>query len=178
MFAIFRTAPETILDFNLLFFRQFPAEVLRVETPTYQAVSGWSLPTNPLCCNGANDYAFRGTATEGDGRDILLVNGGYQPRMTLLSDTWTRWRMLFSGAKGWFTVQILDADTMQPAPQCEMQLTNKDGIYLMDMPRKVPSLILPSGVCACLRRLHHCSSCLAPSKQPSAVPSAAPAVLY
>lgn len=26
-----------------------------------------------------------------------------------------------------------------------MQLIGKDGIYLMDLPRKVPSLLLPSG---------------------------------
>lgn len=76
---------------------------------------------NPLCCNGENGYAF--TAPKAD---LLLVNGGYQPRIAMASNTWVRWRMLFSGSKGWSTFQILTHD-LKKAPECELQLLSKDG---------------------------------------------------
>jgi len=72
-----------------------------------------------LCCG--NDTGF--TAAN---KDLLLLNGGYQPRMTLASNTWQRWRMLFSGASRYITLQILTT-SLQYAPECEMQMIAKDG---------------------------------------------------
>ena len=39
-------------------------------------------------------------AAEGDGRNLVIVNGGYKPIVTLYENTWHRWRLLYSGAKG------------------------------------------------------------------------------
>lgn len=157
LWAVLKAAPELVLDVQLYFFKVAmqgtPAEAaFLIEDPNYQTVSNSSNPKNPLCCDGDNGYAFKA-----QNQDLLLLNGGYQPRITLPSNTWQRWRMLFSGAKGWSSFQVLTPD-LQPAPECELQLLNKDGIYMMKVPRLVPALVLASG-----SRLEVLVRCAAPA---------------
>ena len=43
-------------------------------------------------------------ADRGRGLNVLTVNGAYQPIVRVQSDTWQRWRILYSGIKvrrGW-----------------------------------------------------------------------------
>jgi hypothetical protein len=58
---------------------------------------------NPYCCErpavSANGHTFMGALTQGLGADRFLVNGGYQPRISMQHRTWQRWRFLFSGSK-------------------------------------------------------------------------------
>jgi FtsP/CotA-like multicopper oxidase with cupredoxin domain len=72
------------------------------------------------------------------------MNGGLEPVITLKGDKWQRWRILYAGIKGFFVLRIVDENTGQPAPQCELQLYAKDGVYLMNLPRPVTAMLLAS----------------------------------
>jgi hypothetical protein len=49
-----------------------------------------------------------------------------QPVISMAEGVWYRWRMLYSGAKGWSTFRFLDTQ-MQNSQQCEWLLIAKDG---------------------------------------------------
>eukprot|EP00775_Hariotina_reticulata_P008464 gene8464-8648_t len=170
IFALLRTAPDLMLDITLLFFQQDSLGVpAAAANPTYQWVSGDanntstpSFPKNPLCCDSnRTGYAFFGSATQGQGTNILTVNGGFQPVISMYENTWTRMRVLFSGAKGWFVAQILERELATEAlantDRCEIQMIAKDGVYLMKIPRLVPALLLASA-----NRVEGFVKCLAP----------------
>lgn len=112
--------------------------------------SNTTLPPNPLCCNAnRTGYAFRGSATEGNGSDLIFLNGGWQPRITMHDGSWVRWRFLMSSAKGWVVLQLLEKDeadgSLAFSERCEMMMIAKDGVFLMQIPRRVPALLLASG---------------------------------
>lgn len=54
-----------------------------------------------------------------------------QPIITLPDSTWHRWRLLYSGQKNWFVLQLLEQDlgtgVLAFSDRCELQLTAKDG---------------------------------------------------
>eukprot|EP00882_Tetradesmus_deserticola_P006173 GHRQ01006498.1.p1 GENE.GHRQ01006498.1~~GHRQ01006498.1.p1 ORF type:complete len:314 (+),score=40.13 GHRQ01006498.1:534-1475(+) len=98
-------APDTIIDLQLFFFK-YAADPLNVnnananlDDANFQIASKNS--SNPYCCgrgqNGRN--VFTNTLTRGLGGNRFLINGGYQPRISLQHNTWQRWRFLYSGAK-------------------------------------------------------------------------------
>lgn len=145
-------APDAILDLQLFFFQYAadpanPAnEKVNLDNANLQIAS--KNASNPYCCDkrsAMNGHPFMGGLTQGLGANRFLINGGYQPRISLQHNTWTRWRFLFSGAKGFAAIAIVDPSTNQVSPDCEMQLIAKDGIYLPLLPRKVQALLLPSG---------------------------------
>lgn len=161
MQALIATAPEVLLDISLLFFKlaSNPAKVW--DSPTYQLVSNYSSPQNPLCCDSKNGWVFGGSMTKGNGTDILLVSGAYKPVITMADGVWYRWRMLYSGAKGWSTFRFLDT-AMANSKQCEWLLIAKDGVYLMNIPRKVEAVLMSSG-----NRLEAMVRCSLPSRSSS-----------
>eukprot|EP00882_Tetradesmus_deserticola_P009431 GHRQ01009955.1.p1 GENE.GHRQ01009955.1~~GHRQ01009955.1.p1 ORF type:complete len:324 (+),score=113.19 GHRQ01009955.1:482-1453(+) len=124
--ALLATSPEVLLDISLLFFKLAANPAKYIDSPTYQYVSNASSPTNPLCCSGKHGYKFGGAMTSANGTDILLVSGAYKPVLTMAEGVWYRWRMLYSGAKGWSTFRFLDA-SMQNSQRCEWLLMAKDG---------------------------------------------------
>jgi hypothetical protein len=83
---------------------------------------------NPYCCSkpDTNGHAFQGTATGNlamnmTGQDIYLINGGYQPQISMQSDTWQRWRFLYSGAKVRVAAGCQKAQTKHCARPCSWQ---------------------------------------------------------
>jgi hypothetical protein len=64
---------------------------------------------NPYCCErrSTNGHAFMGSMTQGLGENRFLINGGYQPRISLKHNTWQRWRFLYSGAKVCVTCYVI-----------------------------------------------------------------------
>ncbi|KAF8065746.1 yipf1 [Scenedesmus sp. PABB004] len=86
----------------------------------------------------------RGTAVRGRGQDVLMVNGGYQPVHNMPEGVWQRWRMLFSGIKGFMVFSFYDAATNKTTNACELQLYAKDGVYLMSLPRRVDAMFFAS----------------------------------
>jgi hypothetical protein len=49
-----------------------------------------------------------------------------QPVISMAEGVWYRWRMLYSGAKGWSTFRFVDANGRN-SQQCEWMLLSKDG---------------------------------------------------
>lgn len=105
-----------------------------------------------LCCNstglpGAHDNRkgtgkLRGTLSN---QNVALINGGYQPIISMKSNEWQRWRMLHSGFKRFMDLQIFDNDSGQVTNECDMMLLAKDGVYLMEIPRPITNVVLSSG---------------------------------
>ena len=83
---------------------------------------------------------------------MLTVNGAYQPVVRVAANTWQRWRVLYSGIKGFFVLSVYDADTNAPTQACEMQLYAKDGVYVQALPRRVGGLFLGAASRAEVRR--------------------------
>jgi hypothetical protein len=54
------------------------------------------------------------------------VLGVLQPVISMTEGVWYRWRLLYSGAKGWSTFRFLDTN-MRNSQQCEWLLIAKDG---------------------------------------------------
>ncbi len=106
-------------------------------------------PRNPLCCgNNSTANTVQGPLSASGSsikNDTLLLNGGYQPVMTMEAGVYQRWRVLHTGYKNWVDIQILDASTKMPTEDCELSLIAKDGIYLKTIPRTVDHIYLASG---------------------------------
>lgn len=107
-------------------------------TADQQYLDTASEPSTRLCCNTTDTlYPFKA-----DQNDFALVNGAYMPRIRLPKGAWRRWRILNASIQDMYEISVVLAnDTSKPAP-CEFLLYAKDGVYMMQIPRKVPALYL------------------------------------
>ena len=76
--------------------------------------------------------------------DFTLVNGMFEPVLTVAPGEWTRWRLIYPGQQA-HPAQALDLAVAAPNIGCEMQLLAKDGIYLADAPRQISQARVPAG---------------------------------
>ena len=60
--------------------------------------------------------------------NVVLINGQYQPTISLAANRWYRWRTVFAA---------VDAVLEPMLTGCELKLLAKDGIYLHQAPRDV-----------------------------------------
>jgi FtsP/CotA-like multicopper oxidase with cupredoxin domain len=72
--------------------------------------------------------------------EFRLVNGQYQPTVTMQPGEWQRWRIVWGNWGG----DRLNAH-FNDSTNCEMQLLAKDGIYIQDYPRSITSATIPTG---------------------------------
>ena len=86
------------------------------------------------------DNKFVINFTEEGTDKFSLVNGQYQPTITMKPGEWQRWRIIWAD----WDAGILNAHFGDSAP-CEMQLLAKDGIYIQDYPRLITSALVPHG---------------------------------
>lgn len=112
-----------------------------------QALSALSEPQNLLCCDDAAVASGEGALLTGSNADsdLMLVNGAWQPVIPVTSGVAQRWRLANTGYKRFADLQIVDEDTKQLTSACELQLVAKDGLYLMQIPRKVDHIFLAPG---------------------------------
>lgn len=89
------------------------------------AVSGDNLYTN-----SDNYYP------DENGYSFTLVNGQYQPTVTLTQGKWTRFRIIFSSLLDVLELQFTSNDI-----GCEWYLLAKDGIYVYGAPRDLQSTV-------------------------------------
>ena len=127
----------------------FPGATASLDDTSIPVWSELSNPRNPLCCGNATTantvqgpLLASGSAVK---NDTLMLNGGYQPVMTMESGVYQRWRVLHTGYKNWADIQILDPSTKTATNDCELLLLAKDGIYLKNIPRVVDHIFLASG---------------------------------
>ena len=149
-----RRAPEVIMHFELFTFAPpnpwndsatqgwydyIGPFFSSLDDANVQTVSALSDRQNPMCCSGA--HSVHGSAND---KDILLLNGGYQPKLTMKAGQWQRWRMVHTGYKRFLDLQILDKSG-GVAPSCQLMLLAKDGVYIPQMPRAVDPVFLTAG---------------------------------
>ncbi|KAI8477153.1 MAG: hypothetical protein J3K34DRAFT_455469 [Monoraphidium minutum] len=150
--AVTEVAADVILDIQLFFFKtptkknvkkelRFSKTIDDINNGAYQYYSEISLPVNPYGTK-SNKAKGRATTFKGRGLNVLLVNGGYMPIVKMQAGVWQRQRILYSGIKGFMVIAFFDAATNLPTKACEMQLYAKDGVYLMNLPRKIDGIFL------------------------------------
>ena len=131
---VLESSPDQLLHLQLMTFKA-PASRNPWNDANIQLAA--SEGDSPLCCDDKDLY---GTKTD---VDIGFVNGGYQPTIRLKAGEWSRWRMAMAGYKRYMSLEILDEDGNDA--DCDMQLLAKDGVYLMQVPRKINYVLLPAG---------------------------------
>lgn len=72
--------------------------------------------------------------------EFRLVNGQYQPTITMQPGEWQRWRIIWGNWGG----DNLNAH-FNDSTNCEMKLLAKDGIYIQDYPRSINTATIPTG---------------------------------
>ena len=73
-------------------------------------------------------------------REFTMVNGQYQPTLTIQPGEWRRWRIIWGSWLG----DHLNLH-FEDSSGCEMQLLAKDGIYIQDYPREISVATIPTG---------------------------------
>lgn len=96
----------------------------------------WMAEANadPLRMNGTNK-----------GADVIIVNGGYLPIVTMPAGGWHRWRIMNAAIQNILSLAFIDPATQLPVNKCEMRMFAKDGQYMMQIPRTVTNLYPGSG---------------------------------
>lgn len=61
------------------------------------------------------------------------------------SGKWQRWRLAHTGYKRFMVLQIIDPVSNAPTDACEIHLLAKDGIYLLNIPRRTGFIFLSAG---------------------------------
>lgn len=121
--------------------------------------------TDLACCACRREFVFSGSATENNGTNLILVNGGFQPRISMPAHTWHRWRVLYSASKGWMVLQVLERSSdgsLSLSNLCELQMTAKDGAK-----RPTATACVPPTACAGLCTHLLCCAPHAPAAAPT-----------
>lgn len=134
-----KSAKEVIIHISLLSLSP-PNVLFPQEDPNYQILS--AAGNSNLCCgqNGTN-----GALGIGSNLDIAFINGALQPIIPIQSGKWQRWRLVHTGIKRYFDIQIIDPETNAPTKDCEIKLIAKDGVYPLRIPRHIDHLVIPAG---------------------------------
>jgi FtsP/CotA-like multicopper oxidase with cupredoxin domain len=70
-------------------------------------------------------------------QNFVLVNGQYEPKITVDQGKWYRFRMVMSSTQ--------DGIMFTAPAGCDLELLGHDGIYLYDAPRTVEAIVIPPG---------------------------------
>ncbi|KAL4525567.1 hypothetical protein Ndes2437B_g04012 [Nannochloris sp. 'desiccata'] len=135
---ILNSVPDYVLHIELLTFG--PPVASNVSDANYQKLSEEGNST--LCCGVSPSNELKGL---GEDEDIAFINGGYQPVIPATSGKWQRWRLAHTGYKRFMVLQIIDPVSNTPTDACEIHLLAKDGIYLLNIPRRTDFIFLSAG---------------------------------
>mmetsp|Transcript_51553 Transcript_51553/g.112223 ORF Transcript_51553/g.112223 Transcript_51553/m.112223 type:complete len:706 (+) Transcript_51553:263-2380(+) len=107
--------------------QEFVMVILHVNSELMKVYSGM-YEANCFTSGGSDtDCKDRYWGTQsGDGFNVLLVNGQYQPKLEITANRWYRMRMLFSS---------IDVAISPVISGCTTKLLAKDGVYLHQAPR-------------------------------------------
>ena len=113
-----------------------------LDFPNIQFMEEASLPAMTIGNGTSPQYPLVVNAKQ----DLILVNGGYLPRIRLPVNTWQRWRILQAGIQYVLSLGVVDS-VANPVPvgNCTIKIFSKDGVYMPLIPRTVQTLILGSG---------------------------------
>jgi FtsP/CotA-like multicopper oxidase with cupredoxin domain len=124
------------------------------DNPNYQLVAEQANVT--YCCDepGENDDrpvedqqgTLSGTAIKGTtGEDLVFLNGGYQPTLSMSTGVWQRWSMVMASFNGALLMQVIDPATGEATDACDVLKLSSDGLWAMTIPRPVTYMLIPSG---------------------------------
>ncbi|KAI7838549.1 hypothetical protein COHA_007692 [Chlorella ohadii] len=156
VWGLMQEVPDQILHLALLTFADPSAATLKAQPDedsardldaNYQYYSKTVQPSNVYCCNETNADNEASLPLLGSmaNETFVLVNGGYEPVLTMEAGRYQRWRVVNTGYKGLVDLVVLDPATLLPTNSCDLQLLAKDGVYLMEIPRQVDHIFLVSG---------------------------------
>eukprot|EP00889_Picochlorum_renovo_P001523 jgi/Picre1/28553/NNA_003955.t1 len=97
------------------------------------------------CCDEGNRNSTMALYGTGIMDDLVFLNGGFQPLITMKSGVWQRWSMALASYKSSLLMQIVDQKTQNATDACEIMLISKDGVFVMEIPRTVSYMHLSSG---------------------------------
>ena len=133
-----------------------PVETVWDNNPNFQFAAEQANVT--YCCDepGENDDrpvedqlgTLSGTAISANlttGQDLVFLNGGYQPTMSMSAGVWQRWSMVMASYNGALLMQVRDPATGEGTDACEIMKLSSDGVWAMEIPRPVSYMLVPSG---------------------------------
>ena len=97
------------------------------------------------CCDEKNENSPNALYGTGTTEDLVFLNGGFQPLMTMTSGVWQRWLMNLASYKSSLLMQVVDQKTGNVTDACDIMLVSKDGVFVMEIPRSVSYMHVPSG---------------------------------
>ena len=97
------------------------------------------------CCDEGNENSPNALYGTGTMDDLVFLNGGFQPLVTMKSGVWQRWSMTLASYKSSLLMQFVDPKTGIATDACEIMLISKDGVFVMEIPRTVSYMHVPSG---------------------------------
>jgi hypothetical protein len=90
---------------------------------------------------------------------LVFANGQALPtRMGMESHIWHRFRMLFASIKYHVTIAVVEEASTNGAT-CDFELIAKDGVYLPEIPRAIPAILLWPGSRADVAISCRCETC-------------------
>ena len=124
------------------------------DNPNYQLVAEQANVT--YCCKDPGEIdgspvedqqgTLFGTAINGTtGDDLVFLNGGYQPTMSMASGVWQRWSMVMASYNGALLMQVVETNTEKATDSCEVMKLASDGVFAMTIPRPVTYMMVPAG---------------------------------
>ncbi|KAG2422369.1 hypothetical protein HXX76_016094 [Chlamydomonas incerta] len=144
LLGIMRAQPlelSTILRFDALWFRNTSTGEPGDDSIPFLGADPGEGNVSPLLYDVLPDGTAQPKYSNAAGRDWGLVNGAFQPTITLTDNTYARWQLLNTMTMKWLDLtfqQVLADGSMQPA-DCSIWLLGRDAVPLPLLPRRLQS---------------------------------------
>ncbi|KAG2422368.1 hypothetical protein HXX76_016093 [Chlamydomonas incerta] len=144
LLGIMRAQPlelSTILRFDALWFRNTSIGEPDDDSIPFIGADPGGANVSPLLYDVLPDGTAQPKYSNAAGRDWGLVNGAFQPTITLTDNTYARWQLLNTMTMKWLDLtfqQVLADGSMQPA-DCSIWLLGRDAVPLPLLPRRLQS---------------------------------------
>ncbi|KAG2431909.1 hypothetical protein HXX76_009400 [Chlamydomonas incerta] len=138
---------STRLQFNGLWFRKTPDGGLDDDTLPFLGLAPGGQFVSPLLYNVLPNGTAVPRYTNTAGRDWGLVNGAFQPTISITEKTYARWQLLNTMTMKWLDLTIQQVDEKDGSLQladCDFFLLARDGVPLPVIPRKLRSNPAPA----------------------------------
>ncbi|KAG2422365.1 hypothetical protein HXX76_016090 [Chlamydomonas incerta] len=132
---------STILRFDALWFRNRTDGSPDDDSLAFLGSTPGGANVSPLLYDVLPDGTSQPKYSNAAGRDWGLVNGAFQPTITLTDNTYARWQLLNTMTMKWLDLtfqKVLADGSMQPA-DCSFWLLGRDAVPLPRIPRRLQS---------------------------------------
>eukprot|EP00198_Chlamydomonas_reinhardtii_P003535 XP_001692871.1 predicted protein [Chlamydomonas reinhardtii] len=133
---------STILQINALWFRKRADGSFDDDSIPFLGAAPGGTKVSPLLYDVLPDGTAVPKFSNPAGRDWALVNGAFQPTISLVERIYSRWEILSTITMKWLDLtiqQVLPSGALQPA-DCSLWLLGRDGVPLPRVPRRLQSV--------------------------------------